>query len=607
MPLRAQRPEESSKPNIHYQGADTASSERGETPQFRNAMAAIANAMYGSLNPDRTGHGAGGVGMGGRAPTGAAGAVYQEGVGGNRVGLMAAQGLYTDTSTPDNTSPGYNPGDTNNFDDSVSPSGNPRNPDDQTGNESLMRALAQAVIRGDRAIESINPAWQDTVTEYVTAINPEFFFDMADDLSGDPDLDGTGPTDIEIDSLVSGFQGQMNDMLQKVLESGEDIDVTLHKWLEQKMLGDLGAGIRVNGDGSKDLIWTLPIPLLPPSVGEIPLQDAEGNIVLNTESIKNKAGEIWDSVKSIPENAVNAAKDAVGVLIEAGQDIGGISDAGDILDIAGNIIGSIFTPETEILFDQDVFDIGSIISSTADELEIPFGSTDDLMDIFAEQAASDRIEPDVEPITDPVGMLGNNAIDTSAEDAARSRIEPDAQPIVDPSGMFGEGQQDPAPERIEQDRTTYTDPTNIFGPTRQDAPTRIEPDTQPIVDPKGMSQSEKDARSRIEPDVTPITDPVGMSQAEQDARRRIEPDTQPITDPKGFLNDTETPDEDPPVGTTPDSGSGGGGGGGGGSSDGYMGGLSYQLDAPRSVIYDSRDPMIQLDSIINRSLFKGMI
>lgn len=52
---------------------------------------------------------------------------------------------------------------------------------------------------------------------------------------------------------------------------------------------------------------------------------------------------------------------------------------------------------------------------------------------------------------------------------------------------------------------------------------------------------------------------------------------------------------------------GGGGGGGSANRGGYMGGLSYQLQAPRSVLYEARDPMAQLDDIINRSLFKGMI
>jgi hypothetical protein len=63
--------------------------------------------------------------------------------------------------------------------------------------------------------------------------------------------------------------------------------------------------------------------------------------------------------------------------------------------------------------------------------------------------------------------------------------------------------------------------------------------------------------------------------------------------------------EDPLVGTS--SGGGGGGGGGGLKSGGYMGGLSYNLPGFVGVQYQPKDYTVELNRIINESLFKGMI
>jgi hypothetical protein len=64
--------------------------------------------------------------------------------------------------------------------------------------------------------------------------------------------------------------------------------------------------------------------------------------------------------------------------------------------------------------------------------------------------------------------------------------------------------------------------------------------------------------------------------------------------------------EDPLVGTS--SGGGGGGGGKRGlESGGYMGGLSYNLPGFVGVQYQPKDYTVELNRIINESLFKGMI
>ena len=53
--------------------------------------------------------------------------------------------------------------------------------------------------------------------------------------------------------------------------------------------------------------------------------------------------------------------------------------------------------------------------------------------------------------------------------------------------------------------------------------------------------------------------------------------------------------------------SGGGGFGGFRPSQGYMGGINYQLPQFVGVQYQPKNYNVELDRIINESLFKGMI
>ena len=86
----------------------------------------------------------------------------------------------------------------------------------------------------------------------------------------------------------------------------------------------------------------------------------------------------------------------------------------------------------------------------------------------------------------------------------------------------------------------------------------------------------------------------------------------PLDGGGGDVNDGQTPEEPPlvgPAGPTGPTGATGAAGAAGapGSRGGYMGGLSYQLPQFVGVQYQPKDYTVELDRIINESLFKGMI
>jgi len=405
--------------------------------------------------------------------------------------------------------------------------------------DDLLRNISNGNIDPSMVSEDAYTEFGISTDEWDASLPDEFA-----DLSGDADLEGDSNLsgaeelpDIGIETLASGFQGQANDMLEEVLKnSGEDIDVTLQKWLEEQMLGGGGFGIRVNGDGSRDLIYSLPFPLPLPGVGEIQLVDKDGNVTVSTKAIKDHVGQIWENVSSIPGDLIGQAKDTVGELIKAGKDIGGVSSAGDILDIAGNVIGSIFKPEFGAIADSGDLALGellgNVLNSTSEDLGLKYGDQDQLIADLKQPVSEDPLTP--------------------ASDVATETVQDNIYP--DDGGYLPGTTQEPVVQ---------------------------EPVSAPAVD----TTAPEVAQDNIYPDEGGF----------------IPGGTQDAVDQGGAQDDVFSDD------AGAQNGAASGGGGGVSQRDGYMGGLSYQLDAPRSVVYDARDPMIQLNDIINRSLFKDII
>jgi hypothetical protein len=454
------------------------------------------------------------------------------------------------------------------------------------------------------------PAVDDSVEDILV--------DTADDLrNGDTDF-GDPVSD---EDLLAQFQGEMPEALQEAL--GEDGDLLgdiagmlgkstegLHQELEKIMLGDLGAGIRINGDGSASLIYTLPIPLLPPSTAEIQIRDADGNITINTETIKEHVQGVVDDIASIPGNVVKTATETVDELIKAGEQIGEINSAGDILDIAGNVIGTIFSEDMEGILDSDIFDtgklIGDIVEQASDELDLKY---EDGWQFNEELTVPDGTVITDGPVNVPIGEESEDPIDEAVQAVNNQHNDPVIAPPT-PVGWAGEGNR-PQEATNQHNDPVIAPPTPVGWAGEGDAEDVVrEANNQyndPVIAPptpvgwagEGNTDTTEDQvreanNQYTDPVIAPPT-PVGWAGQGEDE----------IIDDS---NDDSTTDEEDPVG-------GGGGDGGGGASSGggaqtnsgYMGGLSYQLQAPRSVIYDPRDPMAQLDDIINRSLFKGII
>jgi hypothetical protein len=325
--------------------------------------------------------------------------------------------------------------------------------------------------------------------------------------------------------------------------------------------------------------------LLPPSTAEIQIRDADGNITINTETIKEHVQGVVGDIASIPGNVVKTATETVDELLKAGEQIGEINSAGDILDIAGNVIDTIFSEDMEGILDSDIFDtgklIGDIVEQASDELDLKY---EDGWQFNEELTVPDGAVITDGPVNVPAGEGSEDPIDEAVRVATNQHNDPVIAPPT-PVGWAGEGDTDTTEDQVREANNQYNDP--VIAP-----PTPVgwagEGNTDTTEDQVRVATNQHN-----DPVIAPPT-PVGWAGEGED---------EVIDD----SNDDSTTDEEDPVG-------GGGGGGGGASSgggaqtnSGYMGGLSYQLQAPRSVIYDPRDPMAQLDDIINRSLFKGII
>ena len=382
---------------------------------------------------------------------------------------------------------------------------------------------------------------------------------------------------------TSSFQGEANATLEEILNGSlEDWDATaaeraIFEQIQNATLA--GGGINITVDGESGVVTgkiNPAIPGLPVGAVEFVIVDENGNFV-GDETLLEAAGDfvenVWETATSIPQKVVDGAKSIIEKLQEAGAQIGGVSSAGDIFDVAGNIIGSVLTGTQKDYLDGSWLDEG-------------------LLGLILTQ-------------------VGEETTPSPAGPGAPTKEVMPGQPIPDETGG-----RKPVEETIPGQ--TVPDETGGRGPVKE-----IMPDA-PIPDETGGRGPVKEIR----PDA-PIPDETGgrglLTGGGQDSSGGggdVGGSGGGSSDVGGGSSDVgsgggpvgEDPVEDPAVGGSSDSidppSSGGGGGGGGGlmtGSSGYMGGLGYDLARPTSVLYDPVDPMVQLEGMISRSLFEGIV
>ena len=171
--------------------------------------------------------------------------------------------------------------------------------------------------------------------------------------------------DLELEKYTLMLQQMSEAELAKILESDNELDKELSKLLDKALLSGGGFGIKVYGEpgGRKTLIINTGIPFIKDGILEIDITDENGNNVF-ASSAAAKIGEIWGDIQSLPEDLLNKASKILGEL----EDVGSINSVGDILDIAGNVIGSIFDSEFEGVIDPSVWWVGDLINRVNTEV-----------------------------------------------------------------------------------------------------------------------------------------------------------------------------------------------------------------------------------------------
>lgn len=393
----------------------------------------------------------------------------------------------------------------------------------------------------------------------------------------DRDLTEGDLSGLDEESLLNSFQGEARGALDDILDSTGDMDEFLEgqfRLLEEQMLRGGGLGTRVNGDGSIDLIGNLGLPG-PLGIFEIQLRDKDGNITAGT-TIRNAVESVWKKISSVPEKVVKTAQEVVDVLTGKGNTVGGIDLSGNILDTTGRIIGSILDSE-----------VGPLLSGswiTPEVLQSIYDLVNDTVDFGSGGGGSPSDNSGAgEPATGSEGAEGST---TGSEGTGESTTDKSDQ-IKPPLG--GEALDE---EEDKDDEPRFTD-TSSGSDTSDETP--LTEDDGPVItiDTNNGGGGGGDG--------------IFSGGGDGDGGGGTFSDGGGGDGDNGGGGGETTGSENPPLSTG--SGGGGGGGGGGGlfASNPYMGGLGYDLQAPRSVVYDPTDPMIQLDRIIQKSLFQGMI
>jgi len=473
---------------------------------------------------------------------------------------------------------------------------------------------------------------------------------LGPNVPGDSPPEAEGPTEEEafLDSILEGFnneeirqqneetlteflnsvgfaEGEWDSVLGRKTDEEEYCSLGALSWGERDCLGDdpdaykqvdidkamkdaldrlPGVGV-VFEDGKMKGRILIPIPGLPTSIQgsgfEFEILD-NGRLVI-TANVRNKITEIKDFIKSLPEQIRSGIDSTIESIREAGEEI-----------------GDIFTDNDGNIFVNVVDAAGSILRRVA----VTVGG---LLDGSEGKAGL-------------LGWLLSSGIIGSAVDGAKERFFPfaeggedDGAGTGDGTGDDGQPQEEPPPE----DEKKGPPVTGDEGPLDdEDTSTGESPsDEEPLGDddltgtpPEDTSDDDPfdgSGSSEGTPEDTSDDDPFDGSGSSEGTPEDTSDDGPTGGGGNGNGGVDPDPDDVEPEEDEPVTGGGGGGGGeqeedrdnnpfygtgmlgGGGSGTGYMDNLGYGLPQFVAVPYQLKDYNVELNRLINDSLFKGII
>jgi len=354
---------------------------------------------------------------------------------------------------------------------------------------------------------------------------------------------------------------------------------------------------------------------------QLPIFDKDGNFVLG-QSIVDEAGRIYQEIGGTLQEIGNIFTDNEGNvfldIIDAGQvALGqlGISEEGLLTGVLVEAaIG-------DFQYDPGTGEIIEEVQASVDDLGLDEGEEDGLADTVGEET---DVPPSVDPddSQDGLGLTDENDIEELILTEAPSLGAPpvftaDSQRIVDPIGSVGS-----TTEVYSNDEDDTRQEESVEIPLDTIKETELTEDTVVITD--GDDSGDTDEQPPLTggddsgdtDEQPPLTG--GDDSGDTDEQPPLtggddsgDTDEQPPLTSEPIIDD-DVQEEPPLVGPPGTDGVDGvdgaaGAAGAPGSRGGYMGGLSYQLPQFVGVQYQPKDYTVELNRIINESLFKGMI
>tara|TARA_B100000519_G_scaffold28828_1_gene20257 strand:+ start:1421 stop:3367 length:1947 start_codon:yes stop_codon:yes gene_type:complete len=343
------------------------------------------------------------------------------------------------------------------------------------GNPLIIR---NAVLNGSLPLDALSVEAQEALK-----LGP--FAEDAVDLTGDQ-----AAQDLELEKYTMMLQQMSEAELAKILQSDNELDKELSTLLDKALLSGGGFSIKVYGEpgGRKTLIINTGIPFIKDGILEIDITDENGTFVF-TESATNKIQELWGDIQGLPQKLFDKASKILGEL----EDVGSINSVGDILDITGNVIGSIFDPEFEGVIDPSVWWVGDLINRVNTEV-IPTLYGEGSQDSTGTPPVDTDLDSDGDGVPDSQDAFPNDPTETV--DSDNDGMGDNSDPYPDDSTNT----PTPPPTTGRLDDTNKKDP-RYEGPAPDDTKVKpkkplgpvISPDDKPKVRPGsgGPSTTEK--------------------------------------------------------------------------------------------------------------------
>ena len=322
-----------------------------------------------------------------------------------------------------------------------------------------------------------------------------------------------------------------------------------------------------------------------------------------------------DDPEELTEEPIKPPKGSQYIDDKAGNIVGAIGPDGTVYNVDENNEWSVSTSDvvteggTTVLPGETTIGAGSPYQDGS-AAETFYGSFPEDTDGVDDDVVSgrgddvvDRGDPEVTPLTDadtPKELIEDIINDAGSGDPFDGLvIQPDGGEVLQPDFGLNEDYGTPDPT------TNGTDDGTDNGTDDPFDGLVIQPDGGEVLQPDGGD----DVVTR-DPIVTQLP-PAGTSEELTEDTD----DSQPPLTTGPVIDDDEPPEEPPLVGPPGKDGVDGvdgvdgaaGAAGAPARSRGYMGGLSYELPQFVGVQYQPKDYTVELDRIINESLFKGMI